>query len=97
MKIMVTGVAGFIGHHYGDALVGLGIYLIFLECLTFELKTSSLNIEKIKFYEINMHEKEKLEICWENKVDTVVNLAAEITENQTCLSSLHIVFGKFMF
>ena len=78
MSTLITGAAGFIGSHYTDSLINLGFEVVAVDCLTYAGKLSNINIEKLKFYEIDIRNKDKLEkIFKENRVDTIVNFAAE--------------------
>jgi len=78
MSTVITGAAGFIGSHYANSLMNLGIDVIAVDCLTYAGKLSNIDTEKIKFYEIDIRDKERLEkVFKENVVDTIVNFAAE--------------------
>lgn len=78
MSTLITGAAGFIGSHYTDSLINLGFEVVAVDCLTYAGKLSNINIEKLKFYEIDIRNKDELEkIFKENRVDTIVNFAAE--------------------
>ncbi len=78
MSTVVTGAAGFIGSHYANSLVSLGVDVIAVDCLTYAGKLSNIDLEKMKFCEIDICDKDKIDkIFKENRVDTIVNFAAE--------------------
>ena len=78
MSTVITGAAGFIGSHYANSLMNLGVDVIAVDCLTYAGKLSNIDTEKIKFYEIDIRDKERLEkVFKDNVVDTIVNFAAE--------------------
>ncbi|RAO99004.1 capsular biosynthesis protein CpsI [Petrotoga sp. 9PW.55.5.1] len=82
----MTGVAGFIGFHLAKRLLDEGCFVIGLDNLNdyydVNLKKDRLNIikqyNKFKFYYADLQDKQALEkIFKENKIDIVVNLAAQ--------------------
>jgi nucleoside-diphosphate-sugar epimerase len=87
MRILITGVAGFIGSHLAEKLLNEGMYVTgidnFDEFYSRELKEKNLsNIQKSKFGK-NFTFKE-LDICFENnfkelteEIDIVIHLAAK--------------------
>ena len=78
MSTVITGAAGFIGSHYVNSLMSLGVDVIAVDCLTYAGKLSNIDTGKIKFYEIDIRDKERMEgVFKENVVDTIVNFAAE--------------------
>jgi dTDP-glucose 4,6-dehydratase len=78
MSTVITGAAGFIGSHYANSLANLGVDVIAVDCLTYAGKLSNIDVEKMLFYEVDIRDKDKLEkIFKKNKVDTIVNFAAE--------------------
>jgi len=82
----ITGVAGFIGFHLVKRLLDEDCFVIGLDNLSdyydVNLKKDRLNIikqyNKFKFYYADLQDKQALEIIFkENKIDIVVNLAAQ--------------------
>jgi len=82
----ITGVAGFIGFHLAKRLLEEDCFVIGLDNLNdyydVNLKKDRLNIikqyNKFKFYYANLQDKQALETIFkENKIDIVVNLAAQ--------------------
>ena len=82
----VTGTAGFIGFHLSKRLLDEGCNVIGLDNLNdyydVNLKKARLNIieqyNSFKFVYVDLHNKEALEkVFKENKIDIVVNLAAQ--------------------
>ena len=82
----ITGVAGFIGFHLAKRLLDEDCFVIGLDNLNdyydVNLKKDRLNIikqyNKFKFYYADLQDKQALEkIFKENKIDIVVNLAAQ--------------------
>ncbi|WP_113074937.1 NAD-dependent epimerase [Petrotoga sp. 9PW.55.5.1] len=85
-RYLITGVAGFIGFHLAKRLLDEGCFVIGLDNLNdyydVNLKKDRLNIikqyNKFKFYYADLQDKQALEkIFKENKIDIVVNLAAQ--------------------
>jgi len=86
MKVLVTGVAGFIGSFVADALLSCGDEVIGLDSLNDyynpQLKKDRLKfLEKkdgFKFYQVDLAEYNEVEkVFKENKIDKVLNLAAQ--------------------
>ncbi|MDN7241706.1 NAD-dependent epimerase [Planococcus sp. N028] len=86
MKILITGAAGFIGFHLSKRLILNGYTVIGLDNLNnyydIKLKESRLNHlrkeKDFKFYQYDLKEKDLIfEVFKENKIDYVVNLAAQ--------------------
>lgn len=85
-RYLITGVAGFIGFHLAKRLLDEDCFVIGLDNLNdyydVNLKKDRLNIikqyNKFKFYYADLQDKQALEkIFKENKIDIVVNLAAQ--------------------
>jgi UDP-glucuronate 4-epimerase len=85
-RYLITGVAGFIGFHLAKRLLDEDCFVIGLDNLNdyydVNLKKDRLNIikqyNKFKFYYADLQDKQALEIIFkENKIDIVVNLAAQ--------------------
>lgn len=83
---LITGAAGFIGFHLSQRLLEEGCKVIGIDNLNdyydVNLKKARLEIinkyDKFKFYKVDLEDKEGLgEVFKENKVDFVVNLAAQ--------------------
>lgn len=84
MNILVTGGAGFIGFHVSKALIEKGDKVIVVDNISdyydIQLKKDRLKQiqDKIKFYQIDIANLEKLKIVFEeNKIDKVCHLAAQ--------------------
>lgn len=85
MKVLITGIAGFIGSHLGNKLLSLGYDVIGIDNLNdyydVSLKKGRLEIlleGKIKNYNVNLEDtQEVLEIFQKEKPDVVINLAAQ--------------------
>ncbi|MCK4589121.1 MAG: GDP-mannose 4,6-dehydratase [Nanoarchaeota archaeon] len=84
MKILVTGGAGFIGSHLILRLLDKGHDIICVDNMNPyydpKLKETRLRLfnNKVKFYQVNIANKEELEkIFQENKIDKICHLAAQ--------------------
>ena len=84
MKILVTGGAGFIGSHLILELIKSGHEIICVDNMNDyydpKFKEMRLNLfkDKIKFYKINIVDKEELEkVFQENRIDKICHLAAQ--------------------
>ena len=78
MKIMVTGAAGFIGSHYTNLIVKMGLEVIAVDCLTYASNLTNIDSREVEFYQVDIRDKESLEkIIRRYKVDKIVNFAAE--------------------
>ncbi|GAA3966154.1 SDR family NAD(P)-dependent oxidoreductase [Mucilaginibacter dorajii] len=86
MKILVTGIAGFIGSHTGERLIKEGHHVVGIDNFDpFYSKTfKEFNIEGLKasssfsFYETDIRDKQSLKnIFSEHNIDAVVHLAAK--------------------
>ena len=84
MKILVTGGAGFIGSHLILELIKSGHEIICVDNMNDyydpKFKEMRLNLfrDKVKFYQINIADKEELEkVFQENKIDKICHLAAQ--------------------
>ncbi len=81
MQILLTGGAGFIGSHTAIELLNKGMDIIIVDDFSNSDKSALDAIKKItgkdfKFYEIDYHDKAKLEMVFkENKIDSVINFA----------------------
>lgn len=81
MKILVTGGAGYIGSHTSVELLNAGYEIIIVDNFYNSKPEALVRIEKItgkkfKFYEIDMVDKEKLKIVFEeNQIDAVIHFA----------------------
>lgn len=81
MKILVTGGAGYIGSHTCVELLNAGDEVIVVDNLA-NSKMESLNRveeitgKKLKFYQVDLLDKEKLEVVFkENEIDAVIHFA----------------------
>jgi UDP-glucuronate 4-epimerase len=88
MKILITGVAGFIGFHLGNKLLNekKGYFIAGIDNINdyydVNLKKDRLkilhNFDNFKFYQVNLENREKIDdIFKKNSFDIVVNLAAQ--------------------
>lgn len=81
MSILVTGGAGFIGSHTCVELINAGYEVVIVDNLYNSCKEAVNRIEKItdtkvKFYEVDLLEREKLdEIFKKEKIDSVIHFA----------------------
>ena len=92
MSTVITGAAGFIGSHYVNSLISLGVDVIAVDCLTYAGKLSNIDTGKIKFYEIDIRDKERMEgVFKENVVDTIVNFAAETHVDNSIKEPLNVI------
>ena len=82
MAVLVTGGAGYIGSHTSIELLENGYDVIIVDNLCNSDKIVLDRIREItgknpKFYEIDITDKEKLEVVFkENKIDSVIHFAA---------------------
>ena len=84
MKILITGVAGFIGSHLAKRILGMNINVIGIDNLN-DYYDVNLKKERIKnfsndliFYEISLENRqEMMDIFQKEKPDVVINLAAQ--------------------
>ena len=85
MKILVTGVAGFIGYHLAKSLINANYDLVGIDNLNsyydLELKKARLtNLKKLNFsfYKIDICDQKKLEnLFFKNNFDVIIHLAAQ--------------------
>ena len=85
MKILVTGVAGFIGYHLAKSLINANYDLVGIDNLNsyydLDLKKARLtNLKKLNFsfYKIDICDQKKLEnIFLKNNFDVIIHLAAQ--------------------
>ncbi len=81
MKVLVTGGAGYIGTHTCVELLGAGFEVIVVDNLCNSKETAIERVEKItgkkvKFYKVNILDKEALEqVFIDNKPDSVIHFA----------------------
>ena len=82
MNILVTGGAGYIGSHTVIELINAGYEVVIVDNLC---NSSSIVLDRIeeitgkrvKFYEIDTRDSEKLKVVFEeNKIDAVIHFAA---------------------
>ena len=85
MKILVTGVAGFIGYHLAKSLINANYDLVGVDNLNsyydLDLKKARLtNLKKLNFsfYKIDICDQKKLEnLFLKNNFDVIIHLAAQ--------------------
>jgi UDP-glucuronate 4-epimerase len=86
MKILVTGVAGFIGSHLGEKLISLGHQVIGIDNFDSfyprNFKESNLAVlttsDKFSFFEVDLRNKKSINDIFSNQsVDLVIHLAAK--------------------
>ena len=85
MKILVTGVAGFIGYNLtkkllsnGDKVIGIDNVNDYYEVTLKENRLKNIQNENFIFYKVDLENKEKINSIFENELpDVVVNLAAQ--------------------
>ncbi|KXZ40579.1 UDP-glucose 4-epimerase [Alkalithermobacter thermoalcaliphilus JW-YL-7 = DSM 7308] len=81
MAVLVTGGAGYIGSHTCVELLNLGYDVVVVDDLSNSKEESIKRVEKItgkkiKFYKVNLLERDKLEnIFKQNKIDAVIHFA----------------------
>lgn len=85
MSILITGGAGFIGSNLADKLINVGKEIVIIDNFDnyydVELKkqnlSSVINSQNLKFYQGDICDENILErVFWENKIDSVIHLAA---------------------
>ena len=85
MKILITGVAGFIGYHLAKSLINANYEIVGIDNLNsyydLDLKKARLaNLKKIKlsFYKVDICDQKKLKnIFFKNNFDVIIHLAAQ--------------------
>jgi UDP-glucuronate 4-epimerase len=109
-KILVTGVAGFIGYHLAKKLCGLGQSVVGIDNLndyySKQLKLdrlSDITSSEFTFHELDIYDAVKLDLLFKHhKFDIVVNLAAQagvrysIKNPRAYLDSIIIGFGNIL-
>ena len=82
MSVLVTGGAGYIGSHTVIELIESGYEVVIVDDFSNSNpvvleRIEELSGKKVKFYEIDITDKEKLEVVFkENKIDSVIHFAA---------------------
>ena len=82
MKVLVTGGAGYIGSHTVIELIESGYEVVIVDDFSNSNpvvldRIEELSGKKVKFYEIDITDKEKLDVVFkENKIDSVIHFAA---------------------
>jgi UDP-glucuronate 4-epimerase len=85
MKILVTGVAGFIGYHLAKSLINANYDLVGIDNLNiyYDLELKKARLAKLKklnfsFYKIDICDQKKLEnLFLKNNFDVIIHLAAQ--------------------
>lgn len=78
-KVMVTGAAGFIGSHVCDALTKDGFKVVGVDDLSTGRKENISHITDLKFYQVDITDKEKIEeVFKKEQPEAVIHLAAQI-------------------
>ena len=89
MKVLVTGVAGFVGFHLASSLLKRGDYVVGVDNLNpyydprlktgrMELLFSDLNAHRFEFIDVDISDRDAMAIIFlEQRFDAVVNLAAQ--------------------
>ena len=81
-KVLVTGGAGFIGSHQVDILIDQGYKVVVVDNLS-SGSESNVN-EKVKLYQLDIREDEKLEDVFDKeRPDYVFHFAAQINVNRS--------------
>lgn len=93
-KILITGVAGMIGSHLSEELLGKGYELIGIDDLSYgklDNISQSINHPNFKFYKVNILDFETLKILSKD-VATIIHLAAvkKIAEKDISLPTLQV-------
>ncbi len=79
MKVLVTGGVGFIGSWLVDKLVEKGNEVIVVDDLSIGKKENLINLEKVKFYLLDICEHEKLnEVFKKERPEIIFHLAAQV-------------------
>ena len=93
-RILITGIAGMIGSHLLDYLIVKNYEIIGIDNLSFgkmENIQSHLDVERFKFYRVDVRDFETLKIL-SRDVDIIVHLAAvkKISELDSCMATLKV-------
>jgi UDP-glucose 4-epimerase len=81
-NILITGGAGYIGSHIVELLISKNLNVIIIDNLISGYK--KLINKKAKFFEIDIKNSKKIkEIIIENKIDSVIHLAASLDVNES--------------
>lgn len=97
MSVMITGCAGFIGSHCVDEFLEKGVDIVGVDSFTYagRRKNMSTFIDKIKFYEVDICETQKIkEIVEKEGVDCIVNFAAETHVDNSIKSAENFVHSN---
>ena len=92
MNILVTGCAGFIGSHAADIFLKRGYHVFGVDCLTYASSMKNLDkamkSDNFSFFKEDICNTENIkQICADNKVEWIINFAAETHVDNSILSS----------
>jgi UDP-glucose 4-epimerase len=93
-RVLITGVAGMIGSHLVDQLIVKNYEIIGIDNLSFgnvENIRPHLNVERFKFYRVDVRDFETLKIL-SRDTDLIVHLAAvkKVSELDSCMATLKV-------
>lgn len=83
MKVIVTGGAGFIGSHIVEKFSKNGHEVVVVDNLSSGSLENIMGLENVKFYKIDIRDKELINIFLDEKPDIVYNEAAQVSVSES--------------